>query len=135
MKTMMPLLPLAEWTRIMQSLEEDITRWSQEQGWQVEVREAGYTGFTDDYRREFVPRTLVIQTPHGRLMLETPSHESDGRGRAKLYAWPTLYRVWLRHNEQRGEWDIWTDSGIPLRQEWNVNTYTTLAKDLLSADE
>ncbi len=132
---MMPLLPLAEWTRIMQSLEEDITRWSHEQGWQVEVREAGLTGFLDSYQREFVPRTLVIQTPNGRLMLETLPHESDGRGRAKLYAWPTLYRVWLRHSERRGAWEIWTDSGIPIRQEWNAETFVTLANDLLNADE
>ena len=129
---MTPLLPLAEWTRIMYSLEEDVTRWSGERGWQVQTTKAG---FMEDYPREFVPRTLTIQTPHGRLMLETPPHESDGRGRAKLYAWPTLYRVWLRHSERHGGWEIWTDSGIPIHQDWNKETFSTPATDLLNADE
>jgi hypothetical protein len=132
MKTLMPLLSLDEWTRIMQTLEEDITRWSQEQGWQVNLREAG---FMQDYPREFIPRTLTITTPKGRLMLETPDHESDGRGRAKLYAWPTLYRVWLRHSEPHNTWEIWTDSGIPIRLAWEAKTFITLANDLLDADE
>ena len=41
----------------MQSLEEDIIDWSQEQGWEVTLLEAG---FMQDYPREFAPRTLTI---------------------------------------------------------------------------
>jgi hypothetical protein len=132
MKTMTPMLSLAEWTRLTQSLENDVMRWSQEQGWQVQVTEAR---MMEEYPREFVPRTLTIQTPHGRLMLEIPPHESDGRGRAKLYAWPTLYRVWLRHSGERSGWEIWTASGIPVHQDWGAEAFVTLANDLLNADE
>lgn len=78
--------------------------------------------------------TLKIETPHGRLRLEPLSHALSGAGRVKLYAWPALYRVRLQHRGDGTGWVIWTDSGIPIHEDWNAKTFTTVARDLLRAE-
>jgi len=77
---------------------------------------------------------LRIETPHGRLRLEPLSHALSGAGRVKLYAWPALYRVRLQHRDDGAGWVIWTDSGIPIHEDWNAKTFTTVARDLLRAE-
>ena len=122
-------LTATEWQESVHGLADKDTDWSREEGWAVQMMEArvleGYP----------YPPTLVIQAPQGRLMLELPESETHGTLRPKLYAWPTLYRVWLRLGERHGGWEIRTDSGIPLHEAWNQKTFVTLAKDLLRADE
>ncbi len=83
----------------------------------------------------YYPPTLVIQAPEGRLMPELPNPQPYTVLSPKLYAWPAFYRVWLRPSAENGDWEIWTDAAIPLRRPWNVETFVTLAKDLLRADE
>jgi hypothetical protein len=68
-------------------------------------------------------------------MLELPAPETYSVLRPKLYVWPGLYRVWLSHLGEQLGWEIWTDSGIPLHEDWNKKTFITLAHDLMRADE
>lgn len=122
----------AQWEEILQRLAGQVTGWAQEEGWTTQKTEAqvleGYP----------YPPMLVIESPKGRLKLELPPQESgpesDWMPRPKLYAWPGLYRVWLKYRGEEAGWEIWTDSGIPLHEDWNGKTFTTLAHDLMVAD-
>ena len=117
-----------EWREIVQGLTDQITAWSQEKGWTV-FREEAQT--LDGYP---YPPTLVIQAPQGRLMLELPAPETHSQLRPKLYVWPGLYRVWLSYQGEQSGWEIWTESGIPLHEEWDKKTFVTLAHDLMRAE-
>jgi len=79
---------------------------------------------------------LIIETPQKeRLTVEVKGRgPSQTSGRVQLSAWPTLFRVMLLHKPGEAEWTIRTDSGIPLRQPWRRETFVSLAKDLLNAD-
>ncbi len=119
----------AEWQEVVQRLADQITGWAREEGWEVQMTEArvleGYP----------YPPTLVIQAPQGRLKLELPPQDEGRTPRPKLYVWPGLYRVWLVYRGEPRGWEIWTDSGIPLHEDWNRETFITLAHDLMGADE
>ena len=80
------------------------------------------------------PPTLVIEAPQGRLILELPPPETHSEMRPRLYAWPGLYRVWLKYQGEQSGWEIWTASGFPLHEDWNKETFITLANDLMRAD-
>jgi len=86
----------------------------------------------EDFSPYSVP-VLTIKTPDGRLILEPQAANAGGKGRVKLYASSTLYRVRLLPIDSNGGWTILTDSGIPLWQDWDRETFVRLAKDLLRA--
>ncbi len=121
-------LTAAEWREIVRRLAHQVTEWSREEGWAAQALEArvleGYP----------YPPTVVIQAPQGRLMLELPDPETYSALRPKLYAWPGLYRVWLSHRGEQLGWEIWTESGIPIHEDWNKKTFITLANDLMRAE-
>ena len=121
-----------QWQEVLQSLADKVTGWAQEVGWTTRVTEAqvleGYP----------YPPTLDIEAPEGHLKLELPPQGSGPDSvqipRPKLYAWPGLYRVRLKYRGEQSGWEIWTDSGIPIHEEWNSKTFTTVVHDLMAAD-
>ncbi len=123
-----------EWVQALSTLETNITEWSQEAGWQV--RPFGRV-FTEESTGQYTAPDLVIDTPAGeRLTVEVKGRgPSEASGRVQLAAWPTLFRVILLHKPGDDNWVIRTDSGIPLRQPWNHDTFVSLAKDLLNAEQ
>lgn len=119
-----------EWIEMVQALSDEVGKWAREQEWEIqasesEVAEEGFSPYA-------VP-ILTIKTPDGRLILEPQAANAGGKGRVKLYAYSTLYRVRLLPTDSNGGWTILTDSGIPLWQDWNEETFVRLAKDLLRA--
>lgn len=122
---------LSEWQRAVRHLADEVSRWSREEGWSVEQTQEE---IQDMKLGTYSVPALRIETPHGRLRLEPLSHALSGDGRVKLYAWPALYRVRLQRREDGAGWVIWTDSGIPIHEDWNKETYVTLARDLVRAD-
>lgn len=106
-----------DWRRSVAAMATDTARWAQEEGW---------SAVTDA-----LP-VVTLETPDGKLVLEPMPDTLDGRGRVKLYAWPTLYRVRLVQTD--AGWEILTDSGVPLRQPWNKQTFLQLARDLLAVE-
>lgn len=124
-------LTAAEWQEILQRLADQIIGWAREEGWTTRITEAqvleGYP----------YPPTLEIEAPQGRLKLELPPLSPQEVGwtpRPKLYAWPGLYRVRLKYQGEELGWEIWTDSGIPLHEDWTAKTFVRLAHDLLRDD-
>ena len=75
----------------------------------------------------------IPELPESWIILEPQAVNVGGKGRIKMYASNTLYRVRLLHGVGDTEWTILTDSGIPLHDSWGKGTFTTLAKDLLRA--
>ncbi len=127
-------LPLLEaWRQAVRKLEEEISGWCEGQGWTVTSSETNVMDVRPQYGLYVIP-SLSIETPHGRLIVDPMVHALDGTGMVQLYAWPTLYRVRLLSRGGNVGWEILTDSGIPLHQDWNEQTFLTLAKDLLKAD-
>lgn len=128
-----PLPSLSEWQQIVEVLQEDITDWSERQGWAVTVSETQVMDIRPQYGFYVIP-SLAIGTPEGRLIIEPMPHALDGTGLVKLYAWPTLFRVRLLYRGGRMQWETLTDSGIPLHLDWSHQTFLALAHDLLNAD-
>ena len=123
-----------EWTQALRTLEKNLTEWSEEEGWQIRPFERS---FTEASTGLYTAPDLVIETPDGeRLTVEVKGRgPAEASGRVQLSAWPTLFRVILLHKPGEVNWVIRTDSGIPIRQPWNRETFISVAKDLLSADK
>lgn len=122
-----------EWTRSIRGLERDLADWARAEGWQVRTSERIVN---EESIGAYAAPDLVIETPAGeRLVVEVKGRGPAGAsGRVQLSAWPTLFRVLLLHKAGQQDWVIRTDSGIPIRQPWNRDTFVSVAKDLLSAE-
>lgn len=122
-----------EWVRAVTELEAQITQWAREEGWQAHLEKR--TLNEEDIGSYTVP-DIALETPEGRLLLEVKGRgPAAAAGRVQLMAWPSLFRVHLLRKPRSEEWVIRTDSGIPLRQPWNRETFVQLAKDLLADEE
>lgn len=123
-----------EWTQALGTLERNVTEWAQEEGWQVHTASRG---LTEDATGQYAVRDLVLETPQReRILVEVKGRGPlEASGRVQISAWPTLFRVLLLHKPGEEGWTIRTDSGIPIRQPWNRETFITLANDLLNAEQ
>lgn len=120
----------AEWVRSVGALVQQVEAWAHEEQWNVARSE---TQLTEEHFGSYQMPLLTIEHPSGRLILEPLPHSLSGTGRVKFYAWPSQYRVRLLHDARINDWTILTDSGIPIHQPWNKQTFVTLAQDLLRA--
>ena len=124
---------LRAWVASIEGLFQEISGWAQDNHWQVSRSE------TQVMEHRFgtyqVPVLLldVPELPESQIILEPQAVNAGGKGRIKMYATNTLYRVRLMRGTGDSEWTILTDSGIPLHYPWGKDTFTTLAKDLLRA--
>ncbi|HSU68186.1 MAG TPA: hypothetical protein VLJ39_15010 [Tepidisphaeraceae bacterium] len=133
-----PLTPELEvrrddWVRRVTALVEQISQWSREAGWQVELGRE-----TIEERRfgRYEAPAARVQLPKGDLperavlvipvALEVPG----GDGRVDVEGYPTLSRVRLLGAGDG--WIIMTDSNVPLRLPWNSDTFRQLAQDLVA---
>jgi len=122
------------WLEAVEQLYGQISDWAQSQHWIVsysdtEVAENQFGAYTMPVMQLEVP-----EIPEGRLILEPQAVNAGGKGRIKMYATSTLYRVRLLNDLNNTNWTVLTDSGIPLHSPWGQDTFVTLAKDLLGAD-
>ncbi|MBI4581244.1 MAG: hypothetical protein HY718_16195 [Planctomycetes bacterium] len=121
---------LSDWLDSVGRLVEDVKSWAQASRWSIhedekEIREAPF----GIYRAPW----LRIGTPNGEIRVEPVARFTAGPadGRVDLEAWPSLNRVMLLRKDD--SWLIMTDSGVPIRQAWNRDTFVQLTKDLLAA--
>jgi hypothetical protein len=118
---------LAEWLGHVETLIDQISEWSQAEGWTVErstktIREKPLGAYT-------VPQ-LHVQVGEGEIEVEPMGIDPiGGHGRVVVRAIPTLSRVKLLDTPQ---WTIMTDSNVPLRLPWTRETYAQLVRDLLT---
>lgn len=123
-----------EWMQALTALGQDLTAWAEAEGWQVRASEKHLTEVATG---TYTAPELALETPEGgRLLVEVKGRgPTEASGRVQISAWPTLFRVLLLHKPGRSGWVVRTDSGIPLHQPWNHETFITLAKDLLNAED
>ena len=114
-------------------VDRKVTAWAKGEGWTVRALPRT---LTEEVTGSYAASDLVIETPGGeRLNVEVKGRgPADAAGRVQLSAWPSLFRVMLLHKSGQDGWTIRTDSGIPIRQDWNRETFVSVAKDLLSAE-
>lgn len=121
-----------EWLRSLAALEETLQAWVvREPGWTTEAGETDT--ISEEALGDYQAPMLTIHSPDGELRVEPVARNFPGRGIVELYAWPTLRRVHLLPDEIEDRWRVLTDSGIYLRQEWNRDSFITLANDLIQA--
>ena len=122
-----------EWMQALMTLERELTEWAAAEGWQIR---ASLKSMTEPATGQYLAPDLVIDTPGGeRLLVEVKGRgPAEASGRVQISAWPTLFRVLLLRKPGADGWVIRTDSGIPLHQPWNRETFLSLAHDLLNAE-
>jgi len=122
-----------EWQDSVQSLFSEIAVWANsEPGWRVE---SYVVERSEEALDSYSIAGLLISTPAGQLRLEPVARlVFGGRGTVELRALPTLFRVRIIRSAKSDEWVILTDSGVPLRQEWNRDNFVRLAQDLLGVE-
>lgn len=124
---------LRGWVASVEGLFQEVAEWARENHWQSARSE---TDVTEKHFGTYQVPVLLLdipELPESQIVLEPQAVNAGGKGRIKMYATNTLYRVRLLRGASDAEWTILTDSGIPLRYPWGKDTFTTLAMDLLRA--
>jgi hypothetical protein len=117
-----------DWVNRVERLVDQISQWAKAENWTFERREKP---ITEHLLGTYGLPELVIHVPGGQLVVNPIGlHVAGGNGRVDLEAIPTLSRVRLLAAPD--EWQIWTDSNVPLRVTWNRESFVQLARDLLN---
>lgn len=124
---------LQDWKTAIESLFQEVSEWARDNHWQIKRSEEDVTEKNFGTYRVPVLLLSIPELPESQIVLEPQAVNAGGRGRIKMYASNTLYRVRLLRGANDAEWTILTDSGIPLHDPWGKETFTRLAKDLLRA--
>ena len=121
--------PLQAWTKRLRKLTNEIALWSRAEGWQIQ---RGTETLNEKPLGDYDVPTLHVHLPGGDLFVKPVALHLAGRGegRVDLQAFPTLNRVKLIGHA--GRWRIITDSNVALRDRWSPDTFTYLAKQLVS---
>jgi hypothetical protein len=118
-----------EWLAALDALLADVTRWSEEQGWQVEAEEKE---IREQRLGAYATRKLTVTTPAGKLVIDPIARSVYvAEGRVDMYAWATYNRVVLER--RRGEWVVRTESNIDWPLPWSRETFLDLAGRLLGS--
>lgn len=117
-----------QWITRVDTLVSQIAKWSAAENWSVDKSEkAMHESLWGDY---IVP-TLRIRLPGGEVHVNPVGlHVVGADGRVDLETFPTLNRVRLVGH--KNQWEIYTDSNVPLRKPWNRKTFSQLALDLVA---
>ena len=112
----------------VEGLIDQITDWAHAENWAVERLQKA---ITEKPLGTYALPELIVRPTEGELIVNPIGlNLFGGKGRVDLEAIPTLSRVKLIG--EPGGWQIWTDSNVPLRVEWNRDNFVRLVKDLLS---
>jgi hypothetical protein len=115
------------WIFRVTALVDQISKWSEAEGWKVERHEKTIREeLLGTYR---VPEISVRLAGGEILLVPVALHIVGGDGRVDLEAIPTLARVKLIG--VKGGWEVFADTNVPLRINWNRRNFVTLAQDLL----
>jgi hypothetical protein len=118
-----------QWLGWVGSLLADVAAWAEAQGWSVH---RDNKVLHEEALGTYQAPMLRVRTPSGELYVEPIAlHVLGAEGRVDIQAWPSLNRVKLVRNGE--EWRVVTDSGVPLRQPWDRQTFVQLAQDLTAA--
>jgi hypothetical protein len=120
---------LEDWRELVESLMADITKWAQQQGWQVHRDEKL---ITEENLGEYSVPDLVIRLPEGRISVDVAGRNTIGAdGRVDISAFPSLNRMLLVRVGDK--WKIKTDSHVSWPREWGKKAFIELARLLASS--
>jgi hypothetical protein len=115
------------WVDRVRALADQVAQWASAQGWRVQREDVEI----DEERvgKYHVPAVRAF-LPTGELFLNPKSLNIRGAdGRVDLSVYPYMSRVKLLLIA--GDWQIMTDSNIPLRQPWCRETFLQIVSDML----
>ncbi len=117
-----------QWVERVAHLVDEISDWAQKEGWTVR---RDRKEITEPLLGTYEVPVLAIGLPDGELQVQPIGLCIVGaEGRVDLEAFPTLNRVKL---VGRGDdWEIITDSNVPLRISWEPKNFIQLARDLVA---
>ncbi|MCA1596027.1 MAG: hypothetical protein LC772_06345 [Chloroflexi bacterium] len=123
---------LDEWRQQINDLMKQIGQWAKTRGWKVKVSECSIE--EDGVPAYKVEALEILLSQETRVRVEPIARFTlNRRGVVEVYGWPTLRRVRLQPAGTSGKsWDVITDSGIPLRQDWSEENFATLVGDLVA---
>lgn len=117
-----------EWQKSIKDLVGDIRLWAENNKWIVVQHDKS---ITEDHLGTYQVPELNIKIPGGHLIVEPIGRNIIGaEGRVDIYAFPSLQRMLLvrEHNH----WSVKTSDFINWPLSWDKNTFTDLAKNLIS---
>lgn len=117
-----------DWVARVSALVDQISEWSQAQGWGVERRQEHLEDRTPG---NYGAPALAVVLDAGQPLVTPIALLTGSHGRVDVEAIPTLSRVKLLASAG-DDWTILTESNVPLRLPWNQTTFTQLARDLLA---
>ena len=118
----------AQWITRVDTLVSQIAKWSAAENWSVDKSQKS---IHESLLGDYVVPTLRIRLPAGEVHVNPVGlHVMGADGRVDLETFPTLNRVKLVGI--KNQWEIYTDSNVPLRKPWNRKTFSQLALDLLA---
>ena len=116
-----------EWIARVEAVVNQIAKWSAAENWSIDRSEKS---IHESLLGDYVVPTLRIRLPAGEVHVNPVGlHVIGADGRVDLEAFPALNRVKLVG--VKGQWEIITDSNVPLRKPWNRKTFSQLAHDLV----
>ena len=117
-----------EWIKRVNALVDQVAEWSQAEGWTVEREEQT---IEEDRIGKYTVPSLRVFVNKGELFLNPKALELLGRanGRVDLSAYPSMFRVKLLGVD--GNWEIMTDSNIPLPRPWDKQTFVEIVRYML----
>jgi hypothetical protein len=117
-----------DWIARVSALANQVSRWSEAEGWAVERHERT---ITERPRGTYVLPELSVRLTGGEVLLVPVGLDvAGGNGRVDLEAVPTLARIKIMDTDQG--WALYADTNVPLRMKWNRQNFVRLAHDLLS---
>ena len=122
---------LRDWTSRVESLATQVKGWAEKEHWPVHESERDVT---EEHLGTYAVPVLRIRVldAGGEVHLDPVGlHIIGGDGRVDLSAFPSLNRVKLIGAEK--EWQVYTDSNVPLGKPWSRKTFVDLARDLAAS--
>ena len=112
----------------VESLINQISEWAAAEDWATARTERT---LKERPFGEYQVPVLRVRLPIGEIHIIPVGLQVIGAdGRIDIEAFPSLNRVKLIG---RGDqWEIYTDSNVPLRQPWSRETFAQLARDLVA---
>lgn len=120
----------AEWLDRATRLVDQVAGWAAAEGWPVDRRTET---ITERQLGTYDLPAVVLHAPAGDVAVTPIGWAMIGRrgGRFDVEAEPTLSRVMLIGQPDH-DWQIMTDSNVPIRQPWTAETFVQLCGDLLA---
>ena len=117
-----------QWIARIGAVISQIEEWAAAEGWATARAERAVD---ERLLGQYTVPVLRVRLPGGEVHIIPVGLQVVGAdGRIDIEAFPTLNRVKLIG--RGGQWEIYTDSNVPLRQPWDPETFAQLARDLLA---